>query len=77
MNAENLMMSSVYTTIIGMLIVFTFLIVMIWIMKGMSLLVKVLEKYFPQEVPQQKAAAGADNALVAVAIAAAKRFQGK
>ena len=45
MNAENLMMSSVYTTIIGMLIVFTFLIVMIWIMKGMSLLVKVLEKY--------------------------------
>lgn len=77
MNAENLMMSSVYITIIGMLIVFTFLIVMIWIMKGMSLLVKVLEKYFPQEVPQQKAAAGADNALVAVAIAAAKRFQGK
>ena len=77
MNAENLMMSSVYTTIIGMLIVFTFLIVMIWIMKGMSLLVKVLEKYFPQEVPQQKAAAGADNALVAIAIAAAKRFQGK
>lgn len=77
MNAENLMMSSVYITIIGMLIVFTFLIVMIWIMKGMSLLVKVLEKYFPQEVPQQKAAACADNALVAVAIAAAKRFQGK
>ncbi|MBQ7907996.1 MAG: OadG family protein [Elusimicrobiaceae bacterium] len=77
MNAENLMMSSVYITIIGMLTVLTFLIVMIWVMKGMSLLVKVLEKYFPQEVPQQKAAAGADNALVAVAIAAAKRFQGK
>lgn len=77
MNAENLMMSSVYITIIGILTVFVFLLVMIWIMNGMSLLVKVMEKYFPQQVPQQKAAAGADNALVAIAIAAAKRFQGK
>ncbi|WP_458401839.1 OadG family protein [Candidatus Avelusimicrobium sp.] len=77
MNAENLMMSSVYITIIGMLIVFVFLILTIWSVKAMSLLVKVLEKYFPQEVPQQKAAVGADNALVAVAIAAAKKFQGK
>ncbi|MBR3604106.1 MAG: OadG family protein [Elusimicrobiaceae bacterium] len=77
MNAENLMMSSVYITIIGTLTVFVFLFVMIWIMNGMSLLVKVMEKYFPQQVPQQKAAASADNALVAIAIAAAKRFQGK
>lgn len=77
MNAESLIMQSVSITLIGMLTVLTFLLVMIWIMNGMSLLVKVLEKYFPQEVPQQKAAAGADNALVAIAIAAAKRFQGK
>ena len=77
MNAESLIMQSVSITLIGMLTVLTFLLVMIWIMNGMSLLVKVLEKYFPQEVPQQKVAAGADNALVAIAIAAAKRFQGK
>ncbi len=77
MNAESLIMQSVSVTIIGMLIVFSFLILTIWNVKAMSLLVKVLEKYFPQEVPAQKAATGADNALVAVAIAAAKRFQGK
>ena len=77
MNAESLIMQSVSITVIGMFIVLVFLLVMIWIMNGMSLLVKVMEKYFPQEVPQQKAAAGADNALVAIAIAAAKRFQGK
>ena len=77
MNAESLIMQSVSITIIGMLIVFAFLILTIWSGKAMSLLVKVMEKYFPQEVPQQKAAAGADNALVAIAIAAAKRFQGK
>lgn len=76
MNAESLMMQSVTITIIGMLIVFSFLIVLVGIMKLMGALVKVLEKYFPQDTPQT-AAAGADNALVAVAIAAARRFQGK
>ena len=75
MSAESLLMQSVVITIIGMLVVFTFLIVMVWVMKGLGKLVAVLEKFFPQDVPQ--AAAGADNALVAVAIAAAKRFQGK
>lgn len=77
MNAESLIMQSISITIIGMLIVLTFLILTIWSVKAMSLLVNVLENYFPQEVPTQKAAAGADHALVAVAIAAAKRFQGK
>ena len=76
MSAESLLMQSVVTTIIGMLVVFTFLIVMVWVMKGLGKLVAVLEKFFPQDVPQA-AAVGADNALVAVAIAAAKRFQGK
>lgn len=76
MSAESLIMQSVIITIIGMLIVFTFLIVLVGIMKCLGWLVTVLEKYFPQAQPQT-AAAGADNALVAVAIAAAKRFQGK
>lgn len=76
MSAESLLMQSVVITIIGMLVVFLFLIIMVWIMKGLGKLVAVLEKFFPQDVPQS-AAAGADNALVAVAIAAAKRFQGK
>lgn len=76
MNAESLFMQSVTFTLIGMLTVFVFLIVLVLIMKLMSALVKAMEKYFPQAVPQA-AAAGADNALVALAIAAAKRFQGK
>ncbi len=76
MNAESLIMQSVTITVIGMLIVFVFLIILVLIMKLMSMLVKAMEKYFPQAVPQA-AAAGADNALVALAIAAAKRFQGK
>lgn len=76
MNAESLIMQSVTITIIGMLSVFVFLIILVLIMKLMSMLVKAMEKYFPQAVPQA-AAAGTDNALVALAIAAAKRFQGK
>lgn len=76
MNAESLIMQSVTITVIGMLIVFTFLIVLVGAVKGLGWLVKVMEKYFPQATAQA-AAAGADNALVAVAIAAAKRFQGK
>ncbi len=73
---ESLLMQSVNITLIGMGIVLSFLLLLVAIMYIMSALVKVLEKYFPQAVPQV-AAAGADNALVAIAIAAAKRFQGK
>ena len=76
MSAESLIMQSVVITIIGMLIVFVFLIIMVGMMHVLAWLVKVLEKFFPQQEPQT-AAAGADNALVAVAIAAAKKFQGK
>ncbi len=76
MSAESLIMQSVTITVIGMLTVLVFLTVMVWIMKGLGALVKVMEKYFPQ-VSAQAAAAGTDNALVAVAIAAARRFQGK
>ena len=52
MSAESLLMQSVVITIIGMLVVFTFLIVMVWVMKGLGKLVAVLEKFFPQDVPQ-------------------------
>ena len=76
MSAESLIMQSVVITIIGMLIVFVFLIIMVGVMHLLAWLVKVLEKYFPQTVAQP-AAAATDNSLVAIAIAAAKRFQGK
>ena len=64
MSADNLLMQSVNITVIGMLIVFVFLTLLVGIVK--------MQKYFPQT-----AAAAADNALIAVAIAAAKRFQTK
>lgn len=72
MSADNLMMQSVNITIIGMLVVFVFLTIMVGIMKVLGKLVQTMEKYFPQTAP-----AAEDNALIAVAIAAAKRFQGK
>ena len=72
MSADNLIMQSVNITIIGMLVVFVFLIIMVGIMKVLGKLVQAMEKYFPQTVP-----AAGDNALIAVAVAAARRFQGK
>lgn len=74
---DSLLMQSVNITVIGMLVVFTFLIVMVGLMKLLGILVNALEKHFPQAAVQPAAAAPADNALLAVAIAAAKRFQGK
>lgn len=75
MSAENLLVQSLILTVIGMLVVYVFLTIMIGVMNLLAWLVKVLEKYFPQDTPQT--AAAADNAIVAVAIAAAKRFQSK
>ncbi len=71
MSADNLLMQSVNITIIGMVVVFVFLALMVGIVKLMGNLVQAAEKYFPQQT------AGDDHALLAVAIAAAKRFQGK
>lgn len=65
-------MQSVNITIIGMLIVLAFLVILVVIVKVLGVLVQLMEKYFPQET-----AATADGAPLAVAIAAAKRFQGK
>ena len=72
MSADNLLMQSVNITVIGMLVVLAFLTLLVGIVKMLGWLVQKMEKYCPQT-----AAAAADNALIAVAIAAAKRFQTK
>ena len=64
-------MQAANITVIGMLVVFAFLIILVGIVKVLGTLVQAMEKYFPQ------ATQGDDGALLAVAIAAAKRFQGK
>ena len=72
------LMDSVNLTLIGMSVVFLFLILLVFVMKALGWLVKVLEKYFPQPVPAAAATAvRADNAAIAIAIAAAKRLTGK
>ena len=74
MSAENLLVQALNITAIGMLVVFSFLVLLIGMMKVLGAFVAWMEKKFPAAVP---AAAGADNTLLAVAIATAKRFQGK
>lgn len=71
MSADNLLTQAANITVIGMLVVFTFLVIVVGIVKGLGTLVQAMEKYFPQETQED------DGALLAVAIAAAKRFQGK
>lgn len=72
MSADSLLLQSVNITIIGMLIVFVFLLLLVGAMKILGKVVEVLEVYYPQTVPQTE-----DHSLIAVAIAAAKKFQGK
>ncbi len=69
MSAENLFLQSLNITAIGMMIVLSFLILLIGMMKILGVFVAWMDKKFPAAT-----AAGADNALLAVAIAAAKRF---
>ena len=71
MSAENLFLQSLNITAIGMLVVFSFLILLIVMMKALGAFVAWMEQKFPSAVP---AAQGADNTLLAVAIATAKRF---
>ena len=72
------LMDSVNLTLIGMSVVFVFLILLVFVMKALGWLVKVLEKSFPHPVPAAAATAvRADNAAIAIAIAAAKRLTGK
>lgn len=71
--SESLIGQAFNITLIGMSVVFVFLIILVLLMKGLGVAVCAMEKYFPQTT----APAVQDNALIAVAIAAAKRFQGK
>lgn len=73
MNAESLLLQALNITAIGMSVVFVFLIILVIMMKALGKAVEVLEVYFPQTVPGTES----DHSLIAVAIAAAKRFQGK
>ncbi len=70
--SESLIGQSINVTLIGMSVVFVFLIILVGLMKLLGMSVRAMEKYFPQAVPAVQ-----DNALIAVAIAAAKKFQGK
>ncbi len=76
MSADSVLMQSFNITAIGMGVVFSFLVIMIGIMKLLGVIVQAMEKYFPQEVAVAPSAAQ-DASLIAVAIAAAKKFQGK
>lgn len=76
MSEGSLIMQSINLTIIGMVVVFVFLIFMIAIMKILAKAVAVMEKYFPQATPAKQNSAISDNAAVAAAIACAKRFLG-
>ena len=69
---ESLIGQAASITVIGMSVVFVFLIILVLLMKLLGVAVQAMEKYFPQTVPAVQ-----DHALIAVAIAAAKRFQGK
>ena len=59
-------------TVIGMSVVFLFLILLVFVMKLLSF---VVHKYFPEKEVLVPAAAGAGNAEIAAAIAAAAAFQ--
>lgn len=74
MSAESLLAQAGNITLIGMSVVFVFLVILIVVVLLLGQLVQWAEKRWPAAVP---ATAGANNALIAVAIAAAKRFQGK
>ena len=73
MNAESLLIQALNITAIGMSVVFVFLIILVVMMKALGKAVEILEVYFTQTVPGTVN----DDSLVAVAIATAKRFQGK
>lgn len=70
--SESLLSQATNITLVGMSVVFVFLILLVFIMKIMSYCVVQMEKYFPQVQASQQAAQ--DNTLIAVAVAAAKRF---
>ena len=77
-----LLKDGVFVMIIGIGTVFVFLTIMVWIMYANSYFLKnVINKYFPEEVPAEKAAvkkaeAGNDSEIAA-AVACALKKAGK
>lgn len=61
--------------VIGMGVVFAFLIIMVFALQFMSKIVEILNKYFPEAIPEtiqtKSKRAGKDDEIIAVAIAAA------
>ena len=60
---------------LGMGVVFAFLVLMVWVMNITAVIIKVLNKYFPEEIPQPKNAKkkktkSDEDEQIAVAIAA-------
>lgn len=72
MSAESLFLQSINITLIGMSVVFIFLVLLVGMMKVLGKTVQIMEVYFPQTIPGTD-----DTSFIAVAIAAAKKFQGK
>ncbi len=61
--------------VIGMGTVFVFLTIMIWVMNFNSKILKIVNKYFPEEIPvektatRKKAATNDDEIALAIAVA--------
>ena len=69
-----LLKDGVFVMTIGMGKVFVFLTIMIWAMQINSKVLKIVNKYFPEEIPVEKSnkkTAKKDDAEIAVAIACA------
>ena len=72
---SELMMTGVQLMLLGMGIVFTFLMLLVVTMNGMSRLAKSLEGEQPAVVPAVKSSNETDETLVAVISAAIKRYR--
>lgn len=76
-NSLALLQDGIAIMLIGMGVVFAFLTIMVYVMDFNAVLIKKLNKYFPEEVPQQakprkKRTEEDDKIALAVAIAHAK-----
>lgn len=76
----DLLYDGLFVMAIGMGMVFLFLVIMIFAMKGMSYLVEILNKYFPEEIPElkpSKTKKSSNDEEIAIAIACAMHERSK
>ncbi len=70
-----LLKDGLFVMIIGMGTVFVFLVIMIYVMQISANIIKYINKFFPEEVPQEKTSkrkiSKNDNTEIAIAIACA------